>query len=224
MRHIKSPEGHFVTQGVAPPMRPNSAKPIPFVEGPPELLLDILICTLDSRLEQFERLRDKLQRQITASIDLHNQVRVLSECDDGKLSIGAKRNILLSRARAEFVCFVDDDDDVTDEYVPLLLEALSSRDVDCVGIVGEIMHPLNHWRQFVHSLEFKGYAEEPSRYTRPPNHLNPIRRYIAVKYAFREVSHGEDTDYAVRMLGAHALQTQRFIPATLYRYVPSQYQ
>ena len=48
---------------------------------------------------------------------LTSEVEVLTELDDGTRSIGEKRNALVESAGGEYVCFVDDDDMVSSDYV-----------------------------------------------------------------------------------------------------------
>lgn len=47
-------------------------------------------------------------------------------CDNRARSIGAKRQALVDIARGDYIAFVDDDDDVSDDYVPELLKACQS--------------------------------------------------------------------------------------------------
>src|SRR5215467_9960671 len=103
-----------------------------------QMLLSILIPTLESRRASFLRLYQRLDRQIVHN-NLRSVVEILVFEDGGQHSIGKKRNALLQRAAGRFVVFVDDDDDVSDDYVRLIAGALSKRpDVDCIGIKGQV--------------------------------------------------------------------------------------
>ena len=200
-------------------------------------VLDILICTLPARAERFAALAAKLQGQIDAA-DLGDCVSVLSECDDGKLSIGAKRNRLLDRASADYVCFVDDDDDVAPlggqevPYVRLMVDGIRrerGRRVgadtpvpDCVGIVGAVRRTDGTWKSFKHSMAF-AVAETRDCYFRPPNHLNPVRLELIRSHGIRftDKSHGEDSDYSGMIRSLELLKSEQFVEECAYWYYPS---
>ena len=91
--------------------------------------LSILIPTLHSRKVKLERLMKLLRDQLQPDIE------VLLEPDKGEVSIGCKRNALLHRALGDYVCFIDDDDTVSPDYIACLMEGIY-RGVDVVSIRG----------------------------------------------------------------------------------------
>jgi glycosyltransferase involved in cell wall biosynthesis len=183
------------------------------------MLFSILICTLDHRKEYLERIMQALSSQIKEKEDL---VEILSETDDGSLSIGSKRNRLLERAQGDYIAFVDDDDVVSSDYVDKILEALQSKP-DVVG-----MHLL-HFNDGVlagftyHSLRYESWFENRDtnlgfmRYYRNPNHLNPVKREYALQTKFPEISMGEDKDYSYKIL--KHLKTEEYITEPIYYYL-----
>jgi glycosyltransferase involved in cell wall biosynthesis len=180
------------------------------------MLLSILIPTLQRRRPLFSALKERLRQQI-AEANLESQVEILWLCDDGEQPTGAKRNELLARAAGEFVVFVDDDDEVHSKYVVLICRAIQSRpDIDCIGIKGCQTYRGSHPRIFIHSVRYQDYSSEGGVYTRPPYHLNPIRRSIAAAYRFREIYYSEDIDWALRI--RKELRSEEFIEPTLYYY------
>jgi len=182
--------------------------------------LSILVATMDSRRTLFERVYNKLRGQIITA-GLHGQVEILSERDNGKKKIGHKRNILVNRAKGDYVCFVDDDDDVSSDYVARLVEA-TKQGKDCIGITERIMWH-GKWIAFEHALQHKTYSRsKDGKFLRSPNHLNPIRRAIALRHPFTCKDHGEDTDYAMSMVRAGALKSETFLDdPPLYWYAPA---
>lgn len=169
----------------------------------------------------FTRLIAEIDRQIeNEGASLLVQVVTLS--DNRQLSIGAKRNRLVAMATGEYVCFIDDDDRIAPNYVGLILNALQTAP-DVVGIVGEISEPSPARggfirRRFYHTIENRSYKRSERGYERPPNHLNPIRRDIAIRYKFEDMSMGEDTDYAMRICRDQVLQREVMIPYIIYYY------
>lgn len=182
------------------------------------MLLSILIPTLKSRRSQFVKLHETLLRQISGA-QLVGEVEVLSLCDGGELPTGSKRNTLLVRAVGDFVVFVDDDDEISKDYVARICEAIRRRpEIDCVGITGVITFRGHHERRFIHSLRYNDYSSAGGVYTRPPYHLNPLRRSIAAAYRFRDVYYSEDIDWALRIREDGRLRSEEFIDSVLYFY------
>lgn len=182
------------------------------------MLLSILTPTLIERRERFQNLKDKLDQQIQDSLYTDRVEHLIFE-DDREQSIGFKRNVLMDKAKGTFIVFVDDDDDVSDRYVHLICDAIEQHpDIDCIGLKGQITFKGAHPQPFVHCLQYTHYFKKQGKYFRPPLHINPIRREIAVQYRFENISYSEDIDWALRMLRDHALKTEAFIDACLYYY------
>lgn len=182
------------------------------------MLFSILIPTMESRRAQFARMQSELHRQILAAAR-SGQVEILSLLDAGEEPVGAKRNRLMQQAAGEFVAFVDDDDRVAPDYVDRICRTLEQNPhVDCLGLVGVISFRQRHSARFVHSLQFREYRTVKGVYQRPPYHLNPVRRSIALRYPFAEVRYSEDIDWALRICRDGALQSEVFLPDPLYYY------
>jgi glycosyltransferase involved in cell wall biosynthesis len=181
-------------------------------------MLSLLIPTLESRHQQFQYLREKLAAQIRAA-GVEHAVEVLYERDNREKSLGAKRNALIRRAQGRFIAFLDDDDDISDDYVARISEVILRRpDIDCIGIKGIITFRGAHPREFSHSLKYKDYFSRRHTYFRPPYHLNPILRTVALNYPYLEVSYSEDVEWALRLQRAGALKLEEFIETPLYFY------
>lgn len=181
------------------------------------MLWSILICTLESRKQSFSSLYSNL----TALIKLHelqSEVEVLYLSDKGEASVGQKRNELVSLSKGEYVCFIDDDDKVSDNYIPLIYKSLVSYP-DCVGLTGVITFNGKNPKRFIHSIKYNSYFEKGGVYYRPPNHLNPIRKEIAQHFLFPSKYFGEDTDWALRICKAGVLKKECFISDPLYYYL-----
>ena len=60
-------------------------------------------------------------------------------------------------------------------------------------------------------------------YQRPPGHLTPIKREIAIKYKHKEYSKlkdkGSDVQFAMDMVYAEAIKTSEHINKELYHYL-----
>lgn len=187
-----------------------------------EICWSILIPTITERAAVFERIYTKLKHQI-AQQHLEQQIEIIYFRDHkGAHNVGYKRNLLLAQSRGKYTCFVDDDDDVHDDYIKMIYEKLQS-DPDCVSLTGIISFKgVAHKkpRKFIHSIRYKSYFTSPELvYYRPPNHLNPIRRSIAIQFKFPEQNTLEDTDWAMQICRADVLKTEAEIKTPYYFYL-----
>ncbi len=171
--------------------------------------LSILICSLQERQEKLNRLMEVLKPQI------NDEVEVIIKSDSRQMSIGTKRNSLLNEAKGEYIAFIDDDDVVSADYVNKILSAIESKP-DCCGIQGTITFQGRCPRTFIHSLEYANWFEKDNIYYRCPNHLNPVKRELALKVGFKEVNFGEDRDYSTRLFPL--LKTEIMISDSIYYY------
>jgi glycosyltransferase involved in cell wall biosynthesis len=172
-------------------------------------LLTILIPTLPQRRALFERLTAEIRSQIQSA---QADVEVLA--DGGIGTVGAKRQRLLEKAQGEYVCFIDDDDWVTPDYIHSLVKACAEGK-DAVGFRGWITTDGKKPKDFSISMLHE-YTERHNMYFRFHNHLSPVRREIALAVGFKDMSYGEDHDYATRM--RPLIKTEVYIDKKLYHY------
>jgi glycosyltransferase involved in cell wall biosynthesis len=174
--------------------------------------LSILTVTMESRQAVFQNLARALKAQSNP------QIEMLANVDDGAKSIGQKRNELLEAAKGDYVVFVDDDDMVSPYYTQGILKAIETNP-DCVGIEGIITVECLGPKKFIHSVQYQDWFEENDVYYRCPNHLNPIKREIALDTKFPELYYHEDREFSFRLKGK--LKTEVYIKGPLYYYYPS---
>lgn len=159
--------------------------------------LSVLILTTSDRQNYYDNLISILDQQVTSA------VQVLTNSDDNK-NIPIKRNELLNQATGDYICFIDDDDEVSDNYISEILTALDT-DPDFVKITMEkyIDGRMDSIRYL--SLDNSLYTHHDSNNNviakrTFPCHLNPVKRSIALAVGFKEsLDYGEDTDYSKRL-------------------------
>jgi glycosyltransferase involved in cell wall biosynthesis len=179
--------------------------------------LSILIPTIEKRLGMFNRLFFELNFQIEMQ-NAFGIVEILHDNDENK-SIGKKRNDLLERATGDYVCFIDDDDIICNDYLRIVLKALQSNP-DNLSLKGVITTDGNDPKIFEHSIKYKEYrtTENVITYERYPNHLNTIKSSIAKQFKFPEINFGEDTDWATQIYNSGLLKKEVQINEPLYYY------
>lgn len=182
--------------------------------------LSILIPTIKHREEMFKELFYELRGQINRC-GATGEVEVLFN-NDAVATIGAKRNDLLSRSTGEYVCFIDDDDTVSKDYVKLILEAIEKKP-DCVSLKGVLTVDGKNPEIFEHSIKYSEWetVDNPTngiKYLRCPNHLNCIKASIAKDYPFVESNFGEDKLWSVDIKESGRLKSEIYIDEVLYHY------
>ena len=178
-------------------------------------MLSILTCSLKNR----EKLLRRLDQKLIPQVKYLPQVELLTNIDSGEKSIGQKRNELLQASKGEYVVFIDDDDLISDRYVNNILNAISYKSPDCCGIEGKIYLDFDKTKKFIHSIRYKEWGEDDYAYYRSPNHINPIKREIALSIGFENISHGEDKIFSEKILPF--LKTEIYIKEPIYFYRPS---
>ncbi len=162
--------------------------------------LSICIAALECRRGSLGLLVDDVYSQIFALPD-HWQVEAHVLLDNKQTSVGRKRNDLLALARGRYVCFIDDDDAVAPTYVADILSAIAGNPgCDCVVFQGAYSINGRHVGPFDYAIGHGRYFQKGNVFYRTPNHLCPVRLELARQAGFPEISRGEDTAYAGRVL------------------------
>ena len=181
--------------------------------------LSILIPTLKKREESFYKLYFNLTDQISI-LKLDNEIEILLMIDSGEKTIGEKRNLLLHRATGEYVCFFDDDDIPSKNYIEKIYEGIKSK-ADCLSLRGVITWDGERPEIFEHSIKYSEWKTNDTgdvKYERYPNHLNVIKSIIAKQFKFPEINHGEDIDWSMQMRDSGLLKNEYYINEVLYHY------
>ena len=162
----------------------------------------------------FEDLQFGLKWQINTKYN--GQVEIINDCSMN-CTTGEKRNRLLEKAKGDFIVFIDDDDEVSDDYVESIIQAIDSNPhIDCIGMKGKITFDGANEKKWIISTSCGSWYEKDNMYFRTPNHISPVRREIALKVKFPKIMIGEDYEYSMGILPY--LKREVFIDKELYHY------
>jgi hypothetical protein len=189
------------------------------VTGP---TLSILIATLGQRRDLLGRLLFGLMPQVEQAA---GRVKVIAYWDNGDVDLATKRQTLVESCDTDYLCFVDDDDTVTDDYVVSVLAALDGWP-DFVGLWMNVHKDGADHRLAELSLKHDHWYDGPTHYCRDITHENPLRTSIARRVDFREKDpdEPEDSPWADKLRPLLAGASESMIDKVLYHYwwVPGQ--
>jgi glycosyltransferase involved in cell wall biosynthesis len=160
--------------------------------------LSILIPTVKEREEKFNRLFDR----ITSFVSKYNDVEVLFNDaprydEPNGLTVGEKRQALIDVASGKYIMFVDDDDDVLDNFIESLYPLLD-HDVDVINA-----NVLAYIDGIVHIIDQSIYYESEQLNDgitkRYPSVTAVWNRELTKKAKFISVNYGEDFDWTKQM-------------------------
>lgn len=159
------------------------------------ILLSVLICAVPSRMANmaiplFERISKQCE---------DGRLEVLLLLDNKRRTIGGKRNAMQSIARGQFISFIDDDDDVSYDYVQTLLAHIEANP-DADLFVYDTLCSLDDKNpaQIVKSdVEFEDteYSHETGALRKPVQTMC-WRRELAQSCTFPERQWGEDKEWS----------------------------
>jgi glycosyltransferase involved in cell wall biosynthesis len=118
---------------------------------------------------------------------------------DGGASIGQKRQLGLLAAKGEYVCWLDDDDDVSPDYVETLVR-LAGKGAD-VCTFNNISKFENYW--MVVKMHFSTKLDDQARpgiIERRPYHICAFRRGVLDGVQFPDANWDEDTGFIEQAL------------------------
>lgn len=186
-----------------------------------ERLLSILIPTTPDREKVLYELLYSLHLQIEAG-KFQPFVEILVETDNYEQSVGVKRQKLLEKAKGEYVVFIDSDDEVSEDYLSSILEAIGGNKPDVIGMRGWMSTNGKQRENFIISKDLLYTTIQDTygnkEYLRHSNHIVPIKREIALEIGFKDMKFAEDHNYAVRLKESKLIKTETFIDKYLYHY------
>lgn len=162
------------------------------------VVLSVLILSIPSRIQKhLIPLYNKLLKQS----ENFSQVEILCLIDNKTMTVGEKRQSLLNLARGKYIGFMDDDDDVSDDYIEsLVAAAIQNPDSDVITFD---QHCIVNGMEFTVNFSTKNsnqkYIPGMKHVLRPPFHICFWKREIAKQSTFEQSSYGEDYAWCLNM-------------------------
>ena len=184
-----------------------------------KLKFAILIATIETRKTQFEKLRSFIQSQIVKN-SLVGECEIVHISDNKEISVGLKRQRLLELANSDYVAFIDDDDWVSEDYLPAIMNSINSNFPDSIGFLIRCTFDGSVPIIAKASNKYSDWAEDTDgyKYVRTPYHKTPIKRDLAIQIGFKDIRYAEDHDYSRRLKAAGLIRKEDFIDLPLYYY------
>ncbi len=172
--------------------------------------LSILIPTVPPRLSrEFPSIVSQLNDQIRGS----KEIEILGLCDNFVWSVGEKRNKLLSLASGKFMTFIDDDDEISGDYIKEIVATIDANsDIELisfhVAMRADRLIDYEHFKERVPA----GYLEVHNQSA----HIYVWRREFVAAHKFPDISFGEDAQWASSLLKKNPKSIH--IKKYLYKY------
>jgi len=190
-----------------------------------EIILTIAIPSIPSRIRMnLEPLFSRLMAQVGDRKD----VEIISVLDNKSMTIGRKRQLLHKIARGKYCVIIDDDDDVTSDFVKEVCKAIEENDgVDVIAydqeaiingvsflVTSDIKHPCSPFDQLPPRPRDPQGNFIPCK--RPPWHWCAWRTELAQQCPFGDSFSGEDTMFVENVV--KIAKTQHKINKMLHVY------
>lgn len=182
--------------------------------------LSICIATLPNRYP----LLASLLRNIYSQITDESAIEILTN-DSTELTTGMKRRLLYQAAKGDYICSIDDDDEVYSYYISEILKAVESNP-DAIGMNGIMTTDgKNECKWFIsykNSYTAVRRFDKSIVYSRYHNHLSPIKASIAKQFPFIDQTKYEDFDFAKKIHASGLIKSEVIIGTTLIQWMKIQ--
>jgi hypothetical protein len=176
--------------------------------------LSILICTVTERKIKFNTLLNKLNNLCKGyDIEILYNNKPRYDAKNG-ISVGEKRQSLIDKSTGDFFIFIDDDDDVTDDFINIIYPHLQKKyDVITSKTIAYIDNEkfIIDTSIFYTNEQLNHEGEETKRY---PSVSSIWNRKLIKKVRFKKINNGEDFQWSMRLKP----KTEKKLEDILYLY------
>lgn len=182
------------------------------------MILSILVCSVTTRFNNFlPNIIKKLHKQA----EMFEGVEIICLLDNKTIMLGDKRNELVKLSCGKYVVFVDDDDDISDDYIEKLFFATDSN-VDIINFTVSVSLNGGEYKTCLYNMDYENDYNETNTegqivsYRRLPNHIMCVKRELAIDTIYPSIIRGEDAGYSKSL--KPKLKSQLILNDTLYFY------
>jgi glycosyltransferase involved in cell wall biosynthesis len=180
------------------------------------VLVSILILSIPSRIEKY---LIPLYNKMLEQTKNYPEVEILCLIDNKSMTIGEKRQSLLDSARGKWIAFMDDDDDITDDYMSTIINTIKEKPADVISFD---QHCIVNGNQFIVNFNMSNpnerYVPGMTHVKRPPFHMCFWKSDIAKQAKLEVSSYGEDFAWCLLMYPKVKSETHINKILHLYRY------
>lgn len=186
------------------------------------IILSILIPSIPKRYGILAKLAGELYKQKLYMQTFHSslgEIEIIVDGSerflDGGLSIGKKREKLVTEANGKYLCFLDDDEQIAPNYLETLVRlCIQDKDVCTFRSLAKLD---NYWTVINMELGFMNEDATPIRVVnRNAWHVCPVKSKWAKLHTFDDINYGEDWKWFEQVL-KHC-ETQAHTDAVIHSY------
>lgn len=168
--------------------------------------LSVLIPTLKDRAPILKQMLSSIYAYIEDNCSY--TVEVLVESDEGQLSSGAKRQLLLTRARGKYCVFIDDDDVIHPDYFAVYNDMIRDGNYTHSELYAAYYFEGVFRKRVWNSNENSEWLETEQYYLRQPSHLSVMLTEHALSVGYSDMRDAEDRDFCYRMRDSRLLSNE----------------
>jgi len=186
------------------------------------IILSILIPSIPSRYGILSKLASELYRQKLYMQTFHSslgEIEIIIDGSerflDGGLSIGKKREKLVTAANGSYLCFLDDDESIAPNYMETLVRMCNeNKDVCTFRSIAKLD---NYWAIINMRLGYQNEECTPEGIVRRNAwHVSAVRTKYAKLHTFDDINYAEDWKWFEQVL-THC-QTESHTDAVIHSY------
>jgi len=192
---------------------------IPTVWGREDCLWDLIVKLTKENFDDWCKDRNSLQSRVY-SVELKSiPVEVVFYKDNKEMAIGEKREKLYKLAKGLYSWQIDDDDDIAENAIELILEAIKNNpEIPCITFREKCM--MNGvYKSSNHSIRYEKWQDnfDGYDYVRCPFYKDVIRTDIAQSVPFPHIRYNEDEQWSMAI--KPLLTDEIHIDEELYHYI-----
>jgi|LakMenEpi03Aug12_release.lakeMendotaPanAssembly.Ray.scaffolds.fasta_scaffold728526_2 hypothetical protein len=189
-----------------------------------KISLSVLILSLTERMDLASNLFKKLEK-----LCKFDDVEILILMDNRKQTITEKRNHLLNIAKGDYIAFLDDDDDITDDYFNELIPICRENKYDVItfnqycNVNGFEFYVTFDYGNPIEEVNYNFLSNNKNyKVKRPPWHICAWNKNLAKTEAFIEIRNqynesSEDADWIKKL--NYKIKDSYKIEKVLHKYI-----